>query len=261
MFAIYLITVLLLARVKKIQNELEERVRLRTAALSHEIQERVRLQREVLETSDREQKRIARELHDGLCQHLTGTALAGHLLEQKLDGKAQAEAEAAGRLVQLIEEAIELTRDLSHQLDPVEVSTGRLADHFADLAAESSERFQVACRFEGNLTRPVADLAIATHLYRIALEAVMNAIKIRRAGRINIGLDSAADEIVLTITDDGAGWPEKNALDTQPGLRAMAYRADLMGAAFNFERLTPQGNRVTCVLPAPSAGTQNADPR
>lgn len=257
MFAIYLIVVILLARLKQMHAELEERVRLRTAALTREIQERVRLQKELLETSDREQRRIGRELHDGLCQHLTGTALAGHLLGQKLAGKCSDEAGAATRMVQLIEEAIELTRNLSQQLDPVELKTGKLTDHFEDLAAATSERFKVACRFECSLTSSLDDAAVATHLFRIGQAAVTNAAKHGRAAHINIGLDAADEEIVLTVTDDGTGPPETNALGDSSELRAMAYRADLIGATFKIERLPTRGTRVTCALPASGLLTQN----
>jgi signal transduction histidine kinase len=256
MFAIYLIIVFLLAGLKKIHEELEERVRLRTAALTREIQERMRLQKELLETSDREQRRIGRDLHDGLCQHLTGTALAGHVLEQKLGVKSQVEAGEAARLVQLIEEAIELTRDLSHQLDPVELKAGKLTDHLEDLAADTSQRFKVVCHFDCSLTHPLDDATVATHLYRIAQEAVACAVKRSRVGHINLGLDSAADGIVLTITDDGAALLEKMQdanLESFALLRASAYRADLIGATFNIERLATRGTRVTCVLPFPGA--------
>jgi signal transduction histidine kinase len=256
MFTVYLVIVLLLARLKKILGEQEERVRLRTAALTREIQERVRLQKELLETSDREQRRLGRDLHDGLCQHLTGMALAGHLLAQKLAGKSEAEAGEAARLVQLLEEAIELTRHLSHQLDPVELKSGRLSDHFEDLAAGASQRFKVACRFECSLTQPVEDAAVATHLYRIAQEAVASAAQHGGVRQINIGLDSAADEVVLTITDDGTLPPETMPEDAEARMRAMAFRADLIGATLNLERLATNGTRLTCVLPSP--GTKHA---
>ena len=250
MFAIYLIVVFLLARLKEMHAELEERVRLRTAALTREMQDRMRLQKELLETSDREQRRIGRVLHDGLCQHLTGTALAGHLLGQKLADKSAAEAAAAARLVQLVEEAIELTRDLSMQLDPVELKAGKLTDHLAELVAGTSEKFKVACHFESSLTGSLNDGTVATHLFRIAQEAVTNAVKHGQAAHINIGLDAADDEIVLTVTDDGAGLPGKIPDGAGMGLRTMAYRADLIGAAFKIERLSTHGTRVTCVIPA-----------
>jgi signal transduction histidine kinase len=226
--------------------------------LTREIQERVKLQKELLETTDREQRRIGRDLHDGLCQHLTGTALAGHFLEQKLAGRSPAEAGEASRLVELIEEAIELTRDLSHQLDPVELKRGKLTNHLEDLAADTSQRFKVACRFECSLAQ-VLDEAVATHFYRIAREAVAIAVKHRHARCINIGLDSSGEGVVLSITDDGTGLPEKtddDAPDARGGMRSMAYRADLIGAAFKIERVATRGTRVTCVL-AP-AGTEHA---
>jgi signal transduction histidine kinase len=252
MFAIYLILVFLLASLKKFREELEARVRQRTAALTQEIRARLHLQKRLLETSEREQQRIGRDLHDGLCQHLTGTALAGHFLSQKLAEKSAIESADATRLVQLIEEAIELTRNLSHQLDPVELKSGKLTDHFEDLAASTSQRFKVACRFTSSLIRPLEDAAVATHLFRITQEAVTNAVKHGRAAQINICLDAADDEIVLTVTDDGVGLPEKIPTSDGLGLRAMAYRADLIGATFNIERLSTRGTRMTCVLPASS---------
>lgn len=252
MFVIYLIVVFLLASLKKFRVELEARVRQRTAALTQEIRARLHLQRQLLETSEREQRRIGRDLHDGLCQHLTGTALAGHFLSQKLADKSAVGSAEAARLVQLIEEAIELTRNLSHQLDPVELKSGRLTDHFEDLAASTSQRFKVACQFASSLARPFDDATAATHLFRITQEAVTNAVKHGRAGQINICLDAADDEIVLTVTDDGVGLPEKIPGGDGLGLRAMAYRADLIGATFSIERLSTRGTRVTCVLPASS---------
>jgi len=251
MFAIYVIVVLLLARLKKINQELEERVRLRTAALTHEIQERMRLQREILETTDREHRRIGRNLHDGLCQHLTGTALAGHLLEQKLAHKLPGESGEASRLVRLIENAIEMTRDLSHQLDPVELKDGKLADHLEDLAASISQQYPVTCRFEPGVSDPPDNPAISTHLYRIAQDAVLCAARENQASQISIGLESAPGEIVLTVTDDGNGLPEKLKDEAEARQRAVAYRADLIGAELKIERLAPRGKRVTCVLPFP----------
>src|ERR1039458_2913060 len=125
MFVFYLVVVALLARIRTMHKELEEWGRRQIATLKNEIQERTRFQKELLETSERVQRRIGYDLHDGLCQHLTGTALAGQVLGQKLAGQSPAETAEAARLVELIEEAIELTRDLSHQLDPVELKAGK----------------------------------------------------------------------------------------------------------------------------------------
>jgi signal transduction histidine kinase len=246
MFTIYLIIVLLLARVKRVNTELEQRVHLRTSALTREIQERRRLQKTLLEASDHEQRRVGRELHDGLCQHLTGTALAGHLLAKKLDAKLPAEAAEAARLVRLIEEGIEMTRDLSHQLDPVELKTGQLKDHLEDLATDTRQRHPVDCRLAFNLPRPLTD-ATATHLYRIAREAIGAALKRKGTKQINVRLETAADAILLTITDDGA--TAENTLNTDDSIRSLRYRTDLIGAVLTLEKQTTGGTRLTCMLP------------
>ena len=248
MFTIYVIVVLLLGRLRKIHSELEERVRLRTNALTHEIQERVRLEKEWLESGDREQRRIGRELHDGLSQHLTGTALAGHLLAQKLGGKSAVEAGEAGRLVQLIEEAIEMTRTLSHELDPVELKSGLLEQQLEDLAVGTAQEFKVSCRLDYHLKRPL-DGALAIHLYRIAQQAVGRAARRPDVRKIDIGLDSASSDVVLTITDDGMVAPEERVSEMETE-KTMNLRADLIGAVLKLELLADRGARLTCVVPA-----------
>ena len=250
MFVFYLVVVTLLARLRTMHKELEERVRQRTAMLTKEIQERTRLQKELLETSERVQRRIGYDLHDGLGQHLTGTALAGQVLGQKLAGQSLPEAAEADRLVALIQQAIELTRTLARSLHPIEIQTGRLVDNFQELAAGASDRFKVSCQFECHQAAPlpdVNDVNVATHLYRIAQEAITNAVRHGKARHINIRLDSTDDEIVLTIIDDGIGLPENARNGDGLGLRIMAYRASMIGATFNIERLSSlSGTRVTC---------------
>lgn len=248
MFAIYLIIVFLLAQLKRIHTELEDRVRQRTLALTQEIQARMRLQKEVLETSDREQRRIGRELHDGLCQHLTGTAMASYLLEQQLAGQLPAEAAKAARLLQLVEEAIEMTRDLSHELDPAEIQSGGLAEHLEALAAGTSQRSKVDCRFVCRQPLKPADPAIVTHLYRIAHAAVNSAAKRSQVEHIQIELDSQGKELVMTIIDDGIFVAGQTVGDMNKRLRALAYRADLIGASVNLEPL-PRGIKLSCRLP------------
>ncbi len=252
MFVFYLVVVVLLAKLRTMHKELEERVLQRTALLTKEIQERARLQKELLETSERVQRQIGSDLHDGLGQHLTGTALVGQVLGQKLAGRSLPEAAEADRLVELIQEAIELTRTLARSLHPFEIQTGRLADNFQELAASTSDRFKVSCQFECHPAAPlpdVNDVNVATHLYRIAQEAITNAVRHGKAGHINLRLDSTPDEIVLTVIDDGIGLPENARNGDGLGLRIMAYRSSMIGATFNIKRASSLGGtRVICTL-------------
>ena len=257
MFVFYLVVVGLLAKLRSLHQGLEERVRLRTTELTGEMQVRMRLQNELLEISEREQQRLGHDLHDGLCQHLTGTALASHVLGQKLADRSLPEMVEANRLVVLIEEAIDMTRKLSRGLHPLEARAGSLADGFRELAANASERFKVSCSFEGGPIGPLAASNVATHLYRIAQEAIANAVRHGKAGNVNISLDDAGGGLVLNITDDGIGLPEAARNGDGMGLRIMAYRAETIGATFNIERLPTRGTRITCTLPAEGGPSTN----
>jgi signal transduction histidine kinase len=88
---------------------------------------------------------------------------------------------------------------------------------------------------------------VAIHLYRIAQEAVTNAVKHSKAEEIVLRLAAEGDGLTLTICDDGVGVPEKPPGGM--GLRTMAYRASVIGAIFNIERLPARGTRVACQLP------------
>ncbi len=97
------VVVWILARLLALHDELEERVRQRTAALNNEMQERMRLEEEILSISEREQRRIGHDLHDSLCQHLTGVALAGEVLSGQLAAKSLPEAKAIDHIVEMVE--------------------------------------------------------------------------------------------------------------------------------------------------------------
>src|SRR5262249_35820016 len=151
---------------------LEERVRLRTIALTEEMAERERLERELLDVGDRERRRIGRDLHDGLGQLLTGTALAGQVLRERLAARAMAESNDAARVVGMVEQAIELTRSFARGLDPVELDGGGLDHGLRELCAKTGALGPVACTYRVDGSPIVADSVIAMHLYRIAQEGI-----------------------------------------------------------------------------------------
>ena len=250
---------LVVVRIFVLHRELEKHVRQRTAALTQEMQERRRLEKELIEAGEREQRRIGHDLHDSLCQHLTGTALAGQVLGQRLKDKALPEAAAANRLVELVEEAIDLTRTLARGLHPAEMRAERFVDNFQELATGTSERFNISCKFECPQAIPLHDASTITHLYRIAQEAISNAIRHGKARHINIGLDSADGETVLTVTDDGTGLRKDAPPANGMGLRIMAYRASMIGGIFEIESLPHHGTRVTCTLPAGTVISRETD--
>ncbi len=250
----YLIFVWLLRTVRAIDktlrqtNEtLDQRVRERTASLASELAERKRLEKEVLVISEREQQRIGRDIHDSLCQHLMGTAFAEQCLAETLAESGSPEAGDADRVVTLIEDAISMARGLAAGLSPIEKDGEGLLTAFTDLAVLFSVQFKVACRFDFEQPVLIRNAAVATHLYRIAQEAVHNAIRHGRAQNIRIRLGKADSLVTLSIEDDGAGLPA----DFQPGqsegmgLRNMQYRASMIGGSLILQRGNP-GTIVTC---------------
>jgi signal transduction histidine kinase len=252
---VVLVLYLVIVGLLKLYKELEERVRHRTAALTQEMQKRRLLEKELLETTEREQRRIGQDLHDNLCQHLTGTALAGQLLTQKLAEKSVAEAAAANHLVELVEEAIDLTRTLARSLHPIEMQSEGILEALRELAANTTERFKIFCQIE---CRPQTmllpfDAGVNIHLYRIAQEAISNAIRHGAAKHIVIRLEVENGEIALTVTDDGIGLPQNRENKKGIGLHIMAYRASMIGASFKIERQPGRGTRVTCQLPSTPA--------
>ncbi|MGO8766678.1 MAG: sensor histidine kinase [Limisphaerales bacterium] len=256
LFILFVVVVLMVGFYK----ELENRVRERTSALTQEMAKRRRLEKELLEAGEREQRRIGHDLHDSLCQHLTGTALAGQVLEKKLADKSLAEAAAAGHLVNLVEEAIDLARSIARGLHPLEMQTMDIEDHFRDLAANITEQFKINCTFDCPQPVSLRDFDVITHLYRIAQEAITNAIRHGKARSINVCLDAADGELVLTVTDDGVGFPEKQTQSRDGiGLHIMAYRASMIGATVSIDKLPTQGSRVTCTLPGAAIAREAHD--
>ena len=249
--AFYLVVVLLLTRLHEMHRDLEERVRLRTLALTDEIAERERLEREILDVGERERRRIGRDLHDSLGQLLTGTALAGQVLEEKLASKSIAEARDVTRIVTLVEQGIELTRSLARGLDPIEIEGGGLAEGLRELAAKTSEILPTRCEYLPGAPVSVTDGVTATHLYRIAQEAITNAIKHGRARRIVVRLDGAKDRVRLTVEDNGVGIADPYARGSGMGLRIMAHRAAVMGGTFEVRAEPSGGTTVLCEMRNP----------
>jgi len=219
-----------------------------------DITERKRLEKEILEISDREQRRIGQDLHDDLCQHLAGIGLMSEVLEQKLAASAAPESAEAGRIAERVRGAIEKTRVLARGLSPLEMGSADLTTALEELAATTAGVFHVRCRFRAEKTVTVEDPAVSTHLYRIAQEAISNAIRHGRADEIAISLEAGQGEAVLSVTDNGLGFAEPKKERRGMGLRIMKYRAGMIGGMLAVGRANGSGTVVSCRFrPAPSS--------
>ena len=244
----YLVVVWLLRSMRTLHDELEDRVRQRTAALSEEAAERDRLEKEVLNISERERQRIGHDLHDSLGQHLTAAALAGQVLQEKLAAGLFSEARDAGILVQLLNQAIEDTRQLSRGLAPIEMSGEGLMDSLRELTATTEERSKIRCDFIYEKPVLINDPATATHLYRIAQEAVNNAVKHAKPSHIGIQLSDFDGGIELIVEDNGIGIPQPRQKNRGMGLWIMNHRAGMIGATLAVQHPAEGGTSITCTL-------------
>ncbi|HEX3729618.1 MAG TPA: sensor histidine kinase [Opitutaceae bacterium] len=244
------VVVWLLSSLIEAHRDVEQRVRERTAALRQEIAERERLERAVLEIGERERCTIGRDLHDGLGQHLTGTALLAQALGTGLSARHAAEAGEMRKVISLIEEGIDQTRSLAKGLLLAEIESEGLVDSLAEFAAVASQSFQVECRLRCPEPISLRSNGAATHLFRIAQEAVRNAVRHGRARQVEIALLRQGLGLSLTIRDDGCGLPRPLPPSSRGlGLRIMAHRAALIGATVSVVSQAGGGTVVGCRLP------------
>jgi PAS domain S-box-containing protein len=218
-------------------------------AILRDITERKRLEKEILEISDREQRRIGQDLHDGLCQHLAGIELMSQVLERKVAARSKADGARVGEIGRHVREAIGQTRLLARGLSPVTLESEGLMSALQELALNTEKMFHVACVLDCDPPVLVHDHAAATHLYRIAQEAVSNAVKHGKAQHITIRLRKIGDRNVLMVKDDGVGLPKVTPSGKGMGLRIMQYRAGMIGGAAMVQRDLDGGTSVVCSVP------------
>lgn len=218
--------------------------------VARNITDRRRLESEILEISEREQRRIGNDLHDGLCQELAGIELMCQVLEQKLAAKSKAQAKQVGDIALHIREATMHARKLARGLSPVELEVNGFTSALHELADNTKKLLRAECRLECPERVSIRNNVMATHLYRIAQEAVNNAVKHGHARNIEISLQPAGEKIALTVRDDGVGFPKEARRTGSMGLQIMKYRAGVVGATLRVEPgPAGRGTIVTCIFP------------
>jgi two-component system CheB/CheR fusion protein len=217
----------------------------------HDLSERKRLEEAVLAIGDRERRRIGQDLHDGLGQLLAAIAFKSRLLQKKLpDGTSEAATATAQQIVELTSQAITQARAIAHGLQPVEPRPLGLVSALHALATSTSELLGIRCEFECPQPLPVEEPTIATHLYRIAQEAVNNAVKHGKASQISLSFLRNGPNLVLRICDDGTGFrADRVSKSTGMGLRTMRYRAAMISGLLSVSGDPKRGGAaITCTV-------------
>ncbi len=217
-------------------------------AMVRDITARKQLERELLEISERERQRIGRDLHDGLGQQLHGVSYLVALLEKGLREDASPRAAEVGRLNKYLHEALELARSLAHGLQPVKSLPQGLMMALRELADRTRSLYGMDCRFECRKLVLVHRLSAATHLYRIAQEAVNNSVKHGKPTRIRIRLAATRQRIFLGVRDNGVGIHHRKRPAKGMGLHIMQYRADAIRGSLAVQKLPQRGTEVVCTV-------------
>jgi signal transduction histidine kinase len=222
------------ARMKAARKRVEES--------AHEADE---LQRRLMEVSDAEQRRIGHDLHDGLGQQLTGIALIARRLQENLASAHGPASQEAARVCALAKEAVEWTRDLCHTLSSPTLELDGLPAALEELAAHATNIFGIECTFD-QAGETQIDLGRAVHLYRIAQEAIINAVRHGHAKRVWLRLESTGGFVTLEIVDDGSGIARAAGAGNGMGLKLMHYRARMIGGVLNISARPSGGTVINC---------------
>jgi PAS domain S-box-containing protein len=196
-----------------------------------------------------EQRRIGQEMHDGLGQELTGLALSARALANRAARERDAIAGDLDQLAVLATSCIQDARLIVQGLSPLTDADGNL-DKALEALAQRSSLSGTPVRFVAHHEAPInAELKIRNHLYRIAQEAIQNALKHSGASAIDVELCSREGSIRLAVLDDGRGLPAESPNSTGLGMRTMRFRSSAIGGKLYIGRRAGGGNSVVCEVP------------
>jgi len=217
-----------------------------------DISERRALEMEVAQAVEEEKARIARELHDSQGALLTSVDMRLTGLRNKLERMSLApEVREVDQISQQVRSAISQSRALSHGLHPAGTSPEELVEAIDRLVQRTRASGTLQCRFVRpsqafRLERP----NVGNELFRIAEEAIQNAIRHSEATHVTVTLAAKREgELSLSIVDNGKGFSPNDLQSEGLGLRIMEYRARSIGAALKISQRNEGGTRVCCVVP------------
>jgi signal transduction histidine kinase len=203
---------------------------------------------EVLDVSGNLQRRMGQDIHDGLCQTLAGLRFLIEALKIKIRRGETPDLSESEKIQSRVETALTQAYSVARGLFPVELEANGLPSALEELAETVSKVYSVTCRLDCWSTIHIQDEMTANHLYRIAQEAVMNAVKSGKATQVRIHLFVRSGRIFLSVRDNGIGF-DIQSVHKGMGLKIMEYRAAALNATLLIRR-TPHGIRVSSIVPS-----------
>lgn len=206
------------------------------------------LERMVLEVSEQERRIVGYDLHDGLGQQLTAVEMMMQLAINRIPNDDGSTRQLLIEMSQLIRQSVAHVRTLSRGLAPTTPTGKGLVDALEELVQVSQGASGIRCQLHPSALQTAVDPLVSTQFYRIAQEAINNALKHSRAGRIDVSLRQAGSSLLLTVDDDGRGLDASQTDRHSHGIRIMHYRARLLGAQLEIAPRAEGGTSVRCKL-------------
>ncbi len=226
-------------------------------ALVRDLTDRERAEAAITSVSEFERQQIGRELHDGIGQEITGLTLLAKALANKMQDNPQLRKEANG-IAALASKLLKDVKRQAHGLYPVELERNGLSYALRELAINQEALFRIKCAYEELSPPPAMSKSSELYLYRIAQEAVTNAIRHGQARRVLIRLERRESTVSLSIRDDGSGMPDKIPDKRGMGLTIMRYRANAVGGVLRISRNPDYGTTVTCAFAVPTGSMDDS---
>ena len=217
--------------------------------LEAETADRRRLEEAIGRIGEEERRRLGAELHDGLCQHLTAALLNCSAMENQRRAAGAPDAAALTQLRVALEDSIGMAYDVAKGLCPMDIDPDSLLPALERLCRETRDRHGIDCRLRADRDLAIGNSEHSLHLYRIAREAVANAVKHAKCSQISIALDRTAGALALQVVDDGRATVPGVAPAAGLGLSIMKYRANLIGGTLRVAGGPNGGMQVVCRVP------------
>jgi PAS domain S-box-containing protein len=200
----------------------------------------------VVSVGEQERQRIGRDLHDALGGKLAGIAMIAKSVSQSLVERFPSHAAVANDLVRYINESITETRAIARGLCPIELGDVDLIGGLEELSRQTSSHFGINCQIRNGGKRLCVNRSGSHHLFRIAQEAVFNAIRHGKAKSIVIKLTGGKKQIRMTVQDDGIGFLDDRIQKNGMGMDTMKYRAGIIGGTLTIKEGRNHGVVVCC---------------
>lgn len=229
----------------------------RIRSLLMPIPQQKHLEWECLRVSERECNRVGQELHDDLCQVLAGLTFMMRVVGQQARKVDMVLAAQIDEFNSHLVSATDRVRSMAHGLFPAQLKYATVRHALSAFAEEARTLFKVEIDLTFPRVLPRHTPAMIVHVYRVAQEAVSNAVRHGEATKIIIAVDGTPRGVLVRIADNGRGLPEESHRPEGIGMHVMEYRAHALGGTITLDKAQPHGAIVTLAYPAADVVNQD----